>query len=223
MHERCCVRECDDDDAGAAMAWRKSARSARCAHLGIPRHLEAVAHWSAVMKLQPDLVVLFIRVRRARCGAVGRRAELLAAASSAAVRAMITCYYCSCWDVWRAVKSELVGRRCCSGVRSIGSHQCRAKGALGGEVTPERDVMPAMLLSGSDCAAAGRNKSNAYLLATGNFVRALPLLESARYRSDERSGARARLDATALVDGKVTMLATLLDALAMGATIARNA
>ena len=119
MHERCCMRECDDDKAGAAMAWRKSARSACCAHLGIPRHLEAVAHWSAVMKLQPDLVVLFIRVRRARCGAVGRRAELLAAASSAAVRAMITCNYCSCWDAWRAVKRELVGRCCCSGVRGM--------------------------------------------------------------------------------------------------------
>jgi hypothetical protein len=121
MHERCCLRECGDDNAGAAMAWRKSARSARCAHLGIMRHSEAAAHQSAVMKLQPDLVALFISVRRARCGAAGRRAELLAAVSSAVVRAMITCNYCSCWDAWRAVERELVGRRCCSGRQRHGT------------------------------------------------------------------------------------------------------
>ena len=84
--------------------------------------------------------------------------------------------------------------------------------------------MPAMLLDGSDCAATmTRSSRTEYLDATASSRQGLLQLESARYRSDERSGARARLDATALVDGKVTMLATLLDALAMGAAIARNA
>ncbi len=45
MHERCCMRECYVDNAGAAMAWRENARSACSAHLGSARHLGAAAHW----------------------------------------------------------------------------------------------------------------------------------------------------------------------------------
>ncbi len=88
------------------------------------------------------------------------RAVLLAAASSAVAR-KITCNYCSCWNVWRAVKRELVGRRCGSGVSGMGPHQCRAAGVLGGEVMPGRDEMPATLLDGSDCAATMTRSSRA--------------------------------------------------------------
>ncbi len=77
------MREHGGDNAGAAMAWCKNARSACCAHLGITHHLGAAAHWSAAMKLQPDLVALFKSVRCARCDAVAERAKLIAAVCDA--------------------------------------------------------------------------------------------------------------------------------------------
>ena len=91
MHERCCMRECSGDNAGAAMAWGKNARSASCAYLGITRRSGAAVHWSAVLKLQPDLVALFTSVRRFRCDAVAERAKLMAAVYDAVSRAEITC------------------------------------------------------------------------------------------------------------------------------------
>ena len=95
-------------------------------------------------------------------------------------------------------------RRGSSGVRSKGPHQCRAKGALGGEVTPGHDGMPAMLLYGLDgVAAMTRSNQIEHLNAAASSRQELLLLNSAKGRNDERSGAKARLDVSALDDGGV--------------------
>ena len=56
-----------------------------------------------------------------------------------------------------------------------------------------------MLLDWSDCAATmTRSSRTEHLDATASSRQGLLLLKSARDRNNERSGARARLDATAL-------------------------
>jgi hypothetical protein len=64
--------------------------------------------------------------------------------------------------------------------------------------------MPAMLLYGSDCAAAlTRSNRTEHLNAAASSRQELLLLNSAKDRSDERSGAKACLDVTTLDDGGV--------------------